>query len=473
MSLCFVSNKDLTVVYSDIARRLQREGEEIVWLAPSRRWANWLRDEGWPSADIVCLAEHEAEWQDLPMQQAAAELADIEREAPATIANVIRMCRNLCHRPPAFSYAYLAVARRHVEPFLRERKVEVVLGEGTWGFELLTWLVCGHIGIPMLTPSSTRIPGDRFYFADAVTTALFEIAQPGEKDREWAGTFLHEWLNRPIQPPYMQAFKRGYTPFKKRWLNELFIGLLQRHLDRGDATLWPLSSRIADRVIRVVNATMAKYFSPFETPPPGERYVLYPLHHQPESSVDVWGSLNSNQMALIETVSRLLPATHRLWVKEHRGAIGDRSLAWLRQAKALPNVRVIDPFTDIFGLLRGADLVMTVTGTVAYEAALLGIPSLGLAPVYFASLLTNKPHARSHPLEWQMRQLLATPRANIDGEPRPEAVEFLAHLHANSYFGNPFELEVPKAKRAEPEYLAREAKAFSDFIAGLRARRDS
>jgi hypothetical protein len=472
MSLCFVSNKDLTVVYSDIARRLQREGEEIVWLVPSRRWANWLRDEGWPSADIVCLAEHEAEWQDLPREQAAAELAEIEREAPATIANVIRMCRNLSRRPPKFGYAYLAVARRHIEPFLRERKVEVVFGEGTWGFESLTWMVCGHIGIPMLTPSSTRVPGDRFYFADAVTAALFEVALPGEKDREWARAFLHEWLNRPIQPPYMQAFKRGYTAFRKRWLNELFIGLLQRHLDRGDATLWPLSERIADRTTRFINATMAKYFSPFETPPPGERYVLYPLHHQPECSVDVYGSLNSNQMALIETVSRLLPTTHRLWVKEHRGAIGDRSLAWLRRAKALPNVRVIDPFTDIFELLRGADLVMTVTGTVAYEAALLGIPSLGLAPVFFSSLLTNKPQARSHPLEWQMRELLAAPRGNVDGEPRPAAVEFLAHLHANSYFGNPFELEVPKARRAEPEYLAREAKAFSDFIAGLRARRD-
>ena len=69
MSICFISNKDLTVVYSDIARRLQREGEEIVWLAPSRRWANWLRDEGWPSADILCLAEHEAEWQDLPIER--------------------------------------------------------------------------------------------------------------------------------------------------------------------------------------------------------------------------------------------------------------------------------------------------------------------------------------------------------------------------------------------------------------------
>ncbi|HEY2871667.1 MAG TPA: hypothetical protein VGJ56_07100 [Reyranella sp.] len=471
MSICFISNKDLTVVYSDIARRLQREGEEIVWLAPSRRWANWLRDEGWPSADILCLAEHEAEWQDLPIEKAAAELADIEREAPATIGNVIHMCRNLRRSPAQFSYAYLAVARRHVEPFLRQRKVEVAFGEGTWGFELLTWLVCGHIGIPMLTPSSTRVPGDRFYFADAVMTTLFEVVAPGRKDVEWARNFLHEWLHRPVQPPYMQAFKSGYTPFHLRWLNELFIGLARQHLDRGDATLWPLSARIADRTTRFVNAIMSRYFSPFETSPPNERYVLYPLHHQPESSIDVYGSLNSNQLALIDTVSRLLPVTHRLWVKEHKGAIGDRSLGWLRQVKALPNVRLIDPFRDIFSLMKGADLVLTVSGTVAYEAALLGVSSVGLSPIFFSSLLTNKPHARSHPLEWRLREMLEAPRPALDGEPRPAAIEFLANLHANSYFGNPFEVGAPRARRAEPEYLVPEAKAFSDFLAGLRARR--
>lgn len=471
MSICFISNKDLTVVYSDIARRLKREGEEIVWLAPSRRWATWLCNEGWPSADILCLAEHEDEWRDLPIEQAAAELADIEREAPATIGNVIHMCRNLRRSPAQFSYAYLAVARRHVEPFLRQHNVEVAIGEGTWGFELLTWLVCGHIGIPMLSPSSTRVPGDRFYFADAVSTVMFEVAQPDETDREWARTFLREWLNRPVQPPYMQAFKAGYTAFRLRWVNELFIGLARRHLDRGDATLRPLSARIADRTARFVNATMSQYFSPFDAPPPNERYVLYPLHHQPESSIDVYGSLNSNQLALIDTVSRLLPATHRLWVKEHKGAIGDRSLGWLRQVKALPNVRLIDPFHDIFSLTKGADLVLTVSGTVAYEAALLGVPSVGLSPVFFSSLLANKPHARSHPLEWRLREMLAASRPALDAEPRPAAVEFLANLHANSYFGDPFELEASKARRADPKYLAREAKAFSDFLAGLRARR--
>lgn len=472
MSLCFVSNKDLTVSYSDIARRLRQEGEQIVWLAPSRRWADWLRAEGWPNRDILCMAEYAAEWESLAMDKAIEELTDIEDEAPATISNIIRMCRRLSGSPAKFSYAYLAVARRYVEPFLRERNVEAVFGEATWGFELLTWLVSGRLGVPMLTPAFTRIPGGRFYFGDAVTTQVLAVAQATERDRKWAVDFLAEWLSRPVQPAYMRAHRRGYKAFQARWVRELMIGLLRPELDRWDATLLPLRARIVDRTKRFVNARSSTLLSPFMSAPTNERYILFPLHHQPETSVDVYGSLNSDQLALIETLSRLLPASHKLWVKEHKGAIGDRSLGWYRRVRSLPNVRLIDPFEDIFGMIRGADIVITVAGTASYEAALLGVPSLGLAPVFFAPLLTNTPGARSHPLELRLRELLATSKARSDASnPDPKAVDFVAHLYANSYPGNPGELEVPEERRSLPDHFVNEARAFSDFVARLRRTR--
>jgi hypothetical protein len=472
MSLCFVSNKDLTVPYSDIARRLKEQGERIVWLAPSRRWAGWLRAEGWPTEDVLCLADHAHERAGISVNQAMAELEDIEGEAPETISNIIRMCRNLNRSPAAFSYAYLALVRRHVEPFLRDRDVEVVFGEGTWGFELLTWLLCRRRKIPMLTASPSRIPGDRFFFVDAGTAEMFAVRHATDSDRQSALNFLNEWMNRPVQPGYMRAQKGGYKAFRLRWLNELRVALLRPELDRGDATLWPLSARIRDRTERLINALGIKIFNPFEKDPAPERYVLYPLHHQPESSIDVYGSLNSNQTALIETVSRLLPASHRLWLKEHRGALGDRPVSWYRRIQSLPNVRIIDPFADIFPLMRRADLVITITGTAAYEAALLGIPSFGLAPVFFAPLLTNHPNSRSHPLEWRLREALSNLRPTNNPMPDAKAIEFIASIYANSYFGDPAQVEQPMSRRLEPDYLARETEAFSDFVAGVRKRVD-
>lgn len=469
MALCFVVNKDLTVPFSDIARLLRDQGEEIVWLSPSHRWTQWLLREGWPAQDVLNIPQFATEWRSLSVEAAAVQLQDAEGEAPETVSNIILMCRHLSRQPSSFAYPYLAVVRNRVDLFLRERKVEFVFGEGTWGFELITWLTCRRLGIPMLTPATTRIPSARFYFGDAVSSDFHPVASATPQDRAWAEQFLQEWLNRPVQPDYMLQHRHGYTPLRKRWIGEFTTALFRPQLDRDDATLWPIEARIADRTRRIVNAKAFDWFRPYERELPAEKYILYTLHHQPEASVDVLGSLNSNQEALIESLSRLLPATHKLWVKEHKGALGDRSLGWFRRVKRLPNVRIIDPFKDIYPLIRDASLVVTVSGTPGYEAALMGVPTVGLAPVYFRGLLLNRPTTRSHPLEWQMREILSHQPSDADRSERTRrSIEFLAHLHANSYEGNPIDVEAPMERRRVPGYLRLEANGFRAFIEALR-----
>jgi hypothetical protein len=469
MSLCFVSNKESTIYLSDLARRLQAMGERIVWLSPSRRWTNWLVSEGWPRSDILCLPDYADEWRNLSIDEAMASLADIEDEAPSTISNVIQMCRNLKEQPPAFAYAYLAVARRHIEPFLNEREVEVAYGEATWGFETLIWLLCRRRGIPLLKPEATRIPGGRLYFCDPWTSGLFTFAEATADDYKWATEFLDGWLNRPAQPDYMRKQTGGYKIFHKKWLGELATGIFQPELDRHDATLWPLWRRIVDRCRRAANAITCKHLASYSGDIANERFVLFPLHHQPETSVDVYGALNSNQMALIETLSRLLPATHRLWVKEHRSAAGDRSLFWYRRLRRLPNVRLVDPHLDIFALMARTDLVVTISGTAAYEAALMGVPAVALSAIYFSDLLVNRPTARSHPLEWRVTELLAAGRKRDDPDAsRRRAVKFLAELYANSFEGKP--VDAALADRGSPGYQDSEFAAFVRLLSSLRSR---
>jgi hypothetical protein len=464
MALCFVANKELTVAFSDVARRLRDRGEQIVWLSPSRRWTEWLLRAGWPAKDVLSMPDFAAEWRALSADDAARRLVDVEDEAPQTISNVIQMCRYLSRKGPSFAYPYLAVVRAHVEPFLRERKVEAAFGEGTWGFELMTWLICQRLGIPMTMPVHTRLPSDRFYFADSVSSDLIPFREVSDADCEWAEHFLTSWLNRPVS--YMVS-QQGYQSLQMRWVKEFAIAAFRPDLNRDDATLWPLWTRIWDRLRRIVNAKLLALFSPFERTLPKERYALYPLHHQPEASIDVFGSLNNNQVALIESLSRQLPATHKLWIKEHRGGISDRSILWFRRIKQLPNVRLIDPFANIFPLMRNADLLVTVSGTAGYEAALMGVPTLGLSPVFFASLMINRPTARSHPLEWRLRELLSRPPTEADRkENRRRSIEFLAYLHANSALGNPGDNMGDRPSR--PDYMLSEADGIIAFVESLR-----
>ena len=166
----------------------------------------------------------------------------------------------------------------------------------------------------------------------------------------------------------------------------------------------------------------------------------------------------------------MLPASHKLWIKEHRAGIGDRSFAWYRKIRALPNVRLIGPFEDTYRLIKGADLVVTIAGTVGYEAALMGVPTVGLSAVFFSSLLGNRPGERNHPLEWQMQRLLApqAPPSGTADERRRKSVDFLAHLHANSWPGNPYDTEMSAAQRSDPNHMALETEGFRQLLRSLR-----
>src|SRR5690606_10518871 len=115
---------------------------------------------------------------------------------------------------------------------------------------------------------------------------------------------------------------------------------------------------------------------PFEriSLPPNRPFVLYAMQIQPEASLDVMASWYANQVELVRALARGLPLTHDLYVKEHPAALGTRPVRHYRQIASIPGVRLIEPGTNSFCLLEHASAVISVTGTILYEAALLGVP---------------------------------------------------------------------------------------------------
>lgn len=123
----------------------------------------------------------------------------------------------------------------------------------------------------------------------------------------------------------------------------------------------------------------------FEAPIEGENYVYMPLHLIPESSVFVKASYYVDECNLIEQVSKSLPIGWKLYVKEHQAMLGERSLDFYKKVAELHNVRVvqINHFKDPKPWIANAKGVVTITGTAAYEAALLGKRSLIFGEVPF------------------------------------------------------------------------------------------
>jgi hypothetical protein len=470
LAIAFIANKDLTVNFERIARYLRDGGEEILWLSPSRRWAKWLISKGWSADDILNIADYQSEWLSMGSKEARELAAPYELDPSLTIAHAIIMCRGLSRRPSELAETYLAVSLSKIDIFLQSRNIELVLGEGTWGFEIAAGMVCRKLKIPHLCPSSMRLPSDRFGFVDAITSALWDPFAPGDEERDAASAFLYKWRDTPRPPSY--ATGSGYVAFESAWMSEAKQALFHAEDDRGDETLWPIGRRIKDRIARAWRSWRIASYLKTDDRKSDHPYILICLQHQPEAAVDVFGGFNSDQKKLVEMIARLAPSRCEIIVREHRGAIGDRPASWYQQVGALPKVRFGDPFAPIYPLIKSAGAVVTVSSTVAFEAALLDTPSLLLAPVHYASLAAVRPTRISSPLDWPLADILdSTQRAKW--VPSEETkIDLLASIIANSVVGEPATLRAPTAIVEAPGYLRHEAGFFAKAIAQYRKRRD-
>ena len=109
-----------------------------------------------------------------------------------------------------------------------------------------------------------------------------------------------------------------------------------------------------------------------------DKYLYYPLHVQPEYSIDVRGTLWTNQIHTIELLSKSIPCDWLLYVKEHPGLLVSRIRppGFYDEIKKYPNVRFVNIFEDMHKLIVNAQMVAVVGGTAGWEAVQRGIPTI-------------------------------------------------------------------------------------------------
>jgi len=117
--------------------------------------------------------------------------------------------------------------------------------------------------------------------------------------------------------------------------------------------------------------------------PAGELGVFFPLHVQPEMSTLLFAPYFRDQVSLIRSIAQAAPANHRVWVKEHPVMIrrGLRDPIEIEAIRKIPNVRMVAD--DTHELLERSAGTVTITGTPALEAMMLGKPAITFGPVFF------------------------------------------------------------------------------------------
>lgn len=439
--LAFVSS---SIEYSQgilpVARALERAGYAVHWISFRGYERDWLIRHGVPRRQILdTLAGFDACRFAENEFVLSRRLARLENGAPPYVNDIILMDRMLKRKKAAFAYAYIAHLDEVLTGYLQEHGIQFVSAGKDTALQIVCAKVCARLGIASVVPTVIRLPDDRYGFCLGYTESEFvKFREAGDAERLQARAFLR--LFRETKPiPSVVFFEKKNNAFVRRLPRD--IGLCAAFFWRGlhdlnnDFTRHSLRRLFRMYVRRRVNAlhvALAPVFAPVGARP----FAVYAYQMQPESSVDVLASYVSDQPALIRQIARALPASHELYVKPHPDHIGGLSRRELLALKNIPGVRLVSPFLPSHELMMRAAVILTLTGTMAFEAALHGVPAIIFAPQFFRAL-PGVHYCRS-PLDLPalFTRLLSS---STTGHPRTdhdaEIVEFLALHFANSFVG--------------------------------------
>ena len=112
--------------------------------------------------------------------------------------------------------------------------------------------------------------------------------------------------------------------------------------------------------------------------PDDSPFIYFPLHQELERILLISAPFYTNQLEQIKNIAQSLPIGYKLYIKEHPGMRlrGWRSISEMKKIMKLHNVCLFHPSVEQTELISKCDLVISIKGTAAIEAAFHKKPSI-------------------------------------------------------------------------------------------------
>lgn len=178
------------------------------------------------------------------------------------------------------------------------------------------------------------------------------------------------------------------------------VSIANKYLSRAKIYLRQRRYKILLKKIRyylladINSKPMLNYIKKMERMPKKEKYFIFFLHLQPESTTLPKAGCYEDQLLAIRMLSRNLPKGISLYVKEHpaywsmknrhENIYESRNKFFYDEISRLSNVRLIDHTYDSLTLMDRSLAVVTMVGTAGFEAIFKGIPVITFAEAAYS-----------------------------------------------------------------------------------------
>lgn len=285
---------------------------------------------------------------------------------------------------------------------------------------------CRSRGIPYLAALNCPVDGLFYWLPDPITTSGMRLPpiEPSSRSLELAQSYMREVYKADYAPYYVKGLSGRLA------LKPLLIGLIK-------AVYWKMRALTSNRFeyevyeeeyikrLEVFFRSLAPRYDRLEDIPSEMEVIFYPMHQEPEATLNYMSEFLSNQPASIENMLKCLKPGQLLVVKEHPADKGSLLRKRYREVRRRNSaVRFLPAEISGRQVLARAARVVTLTSTVGWEAAVMGKAVYVLGEVFYDHL----PGVQAIAHWADLRQALLRGAESVRGISREEAEHFVAQL---------------------------------------------
>ena len=265
---------------------------------------------------------------------------------------------------------------------LTEHEIDIIVWDNTphGGTTMGLFFLAKEMGIRNVIGYQTLFPNRFFFMEDFRDLGLYQTsARTGVK------TAIE--IEENPQPPFYMKFRE--TPWSIR--REMALVQAMRLFDPIKKRLSGVDkSRKRRRTYHTLRQRLQMVDRQATVAPEvdfSRPYVYFPLHFQPELTIDVFGDEFADQLSAVEALRRMLPDDVHIYVKENpKQTMYAREEHFYKRLSAIPNTTYVNYNVDTYDLIRNSLAVATVVGTAGWEALQMGKPVITFGYAWYRCL---------------------------------------------------------------------------------------
>lgn len=317
---------------------------------------------------------------------------------------------------------------------------------------------CRAHGVRYLAGMNCVVEDWFYWLPDPMTISgrTFDLPEPGTEAKAEAAAYFEELRQQDYKPFYVKnlAGRRAVKPLAAG-IVRLLQWLWRDRSSRAGAFRYESYTEEYAKRLQTFFASFTRPYDRLEDIGEDKEIVFYPLHQEPEATLNYMSEFMANQVATIENILKCLGPHQVLVVKEHpvdKGALLRRKFREIRDKYSA--LRYLPAEVSGRAVLERCERVVTMTSTVGWEAANIGKSVCVMGEIFYDGL-----PGIMRVGSWKaLREAMRTPAENLPRLDPQVSERFVAQMTEVSYRGNPF----PYPELYSPKNIARVKHAIMD-----------